>query len=204
VENSRNIQHFWVIQDPVKRMATMLVHGLLHKDYTCTTTEEVKVWNALAKEQNYVNNIIADPPIRRIQAKFMTSSPEVDPQNWFLQEFERAVKSLGSQKKWFNITTLMIYVQIMMQAAGRFLDDEMKCSFENILVKFICEDFRDFIENAGGWEAYVKYASREKKIVQNRVRKARSKIVGIIVVGGIITLIAAIIVGPNLMNIFGP
>ena len=86
-------------------------------------------------------------------------SDVMDASVWFSLSFEELIKKVGESPSWRSFANILNCIYIVKSVAEKKnqFNLTLQTSMENVLMRFIKENFQLYIQNVGGWQNLVEY-----------------------------------------------
>ena len=92
-------------------------------------------------------------------------SDVIDPSVWFSLSFEELIKKVGESPSWRSFANILNCIYIVKSVAEKKqqFNLTLQTSMEDVLMRFIKDKFRMYIQNVGGWQNLVEYVDNIRK-----------------------------------------
>lgn len=92
-------------------------------------------------------------------------SDVIDPSVWFSLSFEELIKKVGESPSWRSFANILNCIYIVKSVAEKKhqFNLTLQTSMEDVLMRFIKDKFRLYIQNVGGWQNLVEYVDNIRK-----------------------------------------
>ena len=156
----RNITEKYLNADKFGKTVIALVHGYVFDELITTDTDELRILDTF---REMTNRMVTEKRAQMakitetLQKSFRSSGYTDRPSVFYTLTFEEISKKVGEIQSWNSLASMFICVNITKRAAGNNFDVDLKKSMELVLISYLTDHYKLFVNQSGGWESVIEY-----------------------------------------------